>query len=105
MRVERAERAGVDLDGDGCDDPLSIAGNVVAWNGLRFAVGSPEDGDVVLVGDWDCDGIATVAAWRPSSGDLFVFDGWAGPGEGEVLPPARRVSLRPGAGPPTPCRG
>lgn len=90
-----------DVDGDGCDDPLVRTGNVLEWNGLRFSVGEP--GDVVLIGDWDCDGVATAAAWRKADGVAFVFDGWAG--AGEELPAARRVSLRPGGGPPTPCRG
>lgn len=42
--------------------------------GARYAVGDP--GDAVAVADWDCDGIATPAVVRPSSGEVFVFDGW-----------------------------
>jgi hypothetical protein len=107
----------VDVDGDGCPDAVSVTGNVVAWNGLRFSVGPPRSpagdgdgdahGDVVLVGDWDCDGVATVAVWRPAAGVVFVFEGWPGPaGDPDAeLRPARRVSLRPGGGPPMPCRG
>jgi len=99
----KAEVVYEDVDGDGCDEPLVLAGNVVEWNGLRFSVGEP--GDAVLVGDWDCDGVATAAAWREADGVafVFVFDGWAG--AGEELPAARRVSLRPGGGPPVPCQG
>ena len=32
------------------------------------------------MGDWNCDGVATVAVVRPGSGEVFVFDGWAATG-------------------------
>jgi hypothetical protein len=50
----------------------------VSVAGARWTVGEP--GDSVLVGDWNCDGIATVAVLRPASGEVFVFDGWAATG-------------------------
>jgi hypothetical protein len=46
----------------------------VERDGRRFAVGDP--GDLVLVGDWRCDGRQLAAAYRPSTGSLFVFDAW-----------------------------
>jgi eukaryotic-like serine/threonine-protein kinase len=45
---------------------------------LRYQLGEP--GDVLVVGDWDCDGAQTPGLYRPSSGEVFLFDGFAGPG-------------------------
>ena len=47
--------------------------------GTHFRIGRA--GDEVLVGDWDCDGRATPAALRPSTGEIFVFPRWATPGQ------------------------
>lgn len=57
------------------ETPTIVAEGVVQLGGRRFAVGSP--GDVLTVGDWDCDGASTVAVLRPSSGSVYAFDGWA----------------------------
>ncbi|UDY35789.1 hypothetical protein [Dermatobacter hominis] len=57
---------------------LTTDGNTVTVDGRRYRVG--EDGDIVAVSDWDCDGIATPAVLRPSTGTVHVFDGWATPG-------------------------
>lgn len=65
---------GADVDGDGCPEPVSVDGPVVAVDGERWAVGVA--GDVVAVGDWDCDGRATAAVLRPSTGELFTYDAW-----------------------------
>jgi hypothetical protein len=43
----------------------------------RYAVGAP--GDVIALGDWDCDGSVTPALLRTSSGSVFRFDRWATP--------------------------
>jgi hypothetical protein len=58
--------------------PAIVDGNIVAVGDDRYQVGGP--GDQVLLGDWDCDGAQTAALFRPSSGDVFVFDAWATPG-------------------------
>lgn len=50
-------------------------GEVVVFDGRRFAIG--ERGDSVLVGDWDCDGTSTPIALRGSTGEVFVFPRWA----------------------------
>jgi hypothetical protein len=42
--------------------------------GRRYAVGEP--GDVVLLGDWDCDGTASPAVHRPATGQVWRFDAW-----------------------------
>ncbi|OWY59494.1 hypothetical protein B7486_74265, partial [cyanobacterium TDX16] len=36
-----------------------------------------EEGDEVVLGDWDCDGSATPALLRPDAGEVFVFARWA----------------------------
>lgn len=72
-----------DMDGDGC-------ATVAVWeNGTlqatvssgestprRYRLGRPED--VPLLGDWDCDGDATPALYRPSTGEAFYFNEWGG---------------------------
>jgi hypothetical protein len=55
--------------------PAQVEGNQVTMGGRRFQVGAP--GDVVVVGDWDCDGVPTPAVLRPATGSLFVFSDWA----------------------------
>lgn len=45
----------------------------------RWTVGAA--GDVVVIGDWDCDREPTPAVLRPGSGAFYVFDGWAAPGQ------------------------
>jgi len=64
-----------DLDGDGCAGAISVEGTVVTTDAGRFQVG--EDGDEVVLGDWDCDGSSTPALLRPDTGDVFVFERWA----------------------------
>ena len=46
--------------------------------GRRYAVG--ESGDVVVLGDWTCDGVPTPAVLRPETGEVAVFVGWPTPG-------------------------
>ncbi|MBA3654007.1 MAG: hypothetical protein H0W70_07415 [Actinobacteria bacterium] len=41
----------------------------------RWAVG--RSGDVVVAGDWDCDGQDTLALLRPETGAVYVFSRWA----------------------------
>ena len=67
-----------DTDSDGCPEALRWADGVVEAGSERWAVGRP--GDLVATGDWACQGTTTLALLRPGSGEVFVFDGWAGPG-------------------------
>ena len=46
---------------------------------LRWALGRA--GDQVAAGDWGCQGTRTLALFRPSTGEVFRFDGWATPGQ------------------------
>lgn len=63
-----------DVDGDGCVEPVSIDGPRVTVEGTTWRAG--QAGDVAVVGDWDCDGRATVATLRARTGEVFVFDRW-----------------------------
>ncbi|MDH3755091.1 MAG: hypothetical protein OEU32_14570 [Acidimicrobiia bacterium] len=92
----------VDTTADGCADRVSIADGVVTVNDRRYAVGVA--GDRLAVGDWDCDGLATVAVVRPSSGEIFIFDAWAQRGElraplvAHLTRPAAPVAIELGDG-------
>lgn len=94
------EGATSDLDGDGCPDLYRIDGTDVRALGRTFEVG--RRGDHVQVGDWDCDGRATIAVVRPSTGEVFVFGGWNPSGPpvtvraADVVPGA--TSLHAGSG-------
>ena len=79
-----------DHDGDGCPSTIDVDGAVVAVDGVRYAVGAA--GDAVAVDDWDCDGVATPAVVRPSTGEVFVFDGWASPSRQLVVTPVTTVA-------------
>ncbi len=65
---------------------------VVRAGQRRWEVGGPRD--VVVVGDWDCDDVATPAVLRPGSGEVWHYPRWAG--EGEEIVPAL-VTTVPGA--------
>lgn len=69
-----------------------VGGGVVERGGARYGVGEP--GDVLAVGDWDCDGLATVAVVRPTTGAVYVFEGWPEPGRDETV---ERAATVPGA--------
>lgn len=55
-----------------------LVGRTLHAAGSRYRVGKP--GDVVRLGDWDGDGIATPALLRPSSGAVFMFTAWPSAG-------------------------
>lgn len=94
-----------DVDGDGCPEALAIErgsgapptgpatvadATVITAGGVRWRVGEP--GDLVAMGDWDCDGESSAALLRPTSGDVFVFDGWAAPARPLTVLAARRAA-------------
>ncbi len=64
-----------DVDGDGCLDALHYDEGVLESGGQRWAVGRA--GDQVATGDWSCRGNRTIVLLRPSTGEIFRFDGWA----------------------------
>ncbi len=63
-----------DLDGDGCPNAVRIGPGWLEVDQRRYRVGRP--GDELRVGDWDGDGLATVALLRPPAGELWLFPGW-----------------------------
>ena len=63
------------MDGDGCREMVVVDGSTIDAGVARWTLGEP--GDLVTVGDWDCDGEASAALLRPASGDVFVFGTWA----------------------------
>jgi hypothetical protein len=79
-----------DVDGDGCREVLVVSGTTVDAGVARWTLGEP--GDLVAVGDWDCDGQATVALLRPASGDVFLFDTWAALDRPVTVAPTDRVA-------------
>jgi hypothetical protein len=83
--VDGAEVFPADVDARDCSVP-------VAWDGATLLVPRPdgppvryeldaEDGDRMVFGDWNCDGRETPALYRPSSGEVFLFEGFADDGE------------------------
>ncbi|MCY3618376.1 MAG: hypothetical protein OXG40_14450 [Acidimicrobiaceae bacterium] len=71
------------------------AAAVIEHGGRRYAMGAT--GDFVAVGDWDCDGQATAAIVRPSTGGVVLFDTWPGPGGTISLPERWSVDSPTGA--------
>jgi serine/threonine protein kinase len=92
-----------DVDGRGCSLPVRVdeqdddgrptvvitlpdaAGEAAG----RYALAEP--GEVVLVGDFDCDGIETPAVHRPDDGRVLLYDGYG------ALEPTAGPDLDPGA--------
>ncbi len=68
---------------------LAFDRGILEAGAVRYAVGGA--GDVVATGDWDCDGHSTLALLKDQSGQVWVFDAWAGPGQSLVARRAGRV--------------
>lgn len=68
----------LDTDGDGRDESVRIADGrveVETADGQEvYEVGGA--GDQILVGDWDCDGVATPLLYRPDRGLVHRYDAW-----------------------------
>jgi hypothetical protein len=79
-----------DVDGDGCPESVSVLDGMVQAGGQAWTVGAPDD--ALAVGDWDCDGLATPALYRPTTGDVFVFSGWAPAGQSLTEEAVTRVA-------------
>ena len=76
---EVAAALAADIDGDGCDEDVRIDAGIVTSADRHWEVAGTDD--IVVLGDWDCDGRATPAVLRPETGGLWVFSRWAGAGE------------------------
>ena len=74
-----------DLDGDGCEEFVIWSGTLLQvpagpdHAGANYQLGDP--GDELLLGDWNCDRIDTPALYRPSTGEVFLYDEWPAPGQ------------------------
>lgn len=82
---EGAELLQGDFDGDGClsfavRQGVELAAPVDREEDgpRRYRIG--EDGDRLLLGDWNCDLIDTPGLYRPATGEVFYFDAWTEPG-------------------------
>lgn len=86
---------------DGCG-PLTGGGGSFATAAGTWTVGEP--GDIVVVGRWSCDGSALPALLRPQSGQVWIFDRWAGAGadvagrQVATVAGARSLEVVPGPG-------
>jgi hypothetical protein len=86
--------AAADLDGDGCPEPWWTSEGRLHAGGRTYAVGA--SGDLVAVGDWDCDGSATPALVEAGTGGVFLFPEWA-TAEAEVHVDAAGIVPQPQA--------
>lgn len=71
-----------DVDDDGCDEVLTFEEGVLTAGARRWQLGRA--GDIAVTGDWTCTGRRNVTLLRPSSGEVFRFDGWAAAGNDVV---------------------
>jgi hypothetical protein len=79
----------------------TIEGNRISLGNREWLAGAP--GDLVTIGDWNCDGLATPALLRSSTGEIFVFESWPAPGERIAIHAQQRVSSAKRLEPPTGC--
>lgn len=79
----------LDVDGDSCPERVLVDGSSLVVAGVRYRLGQP--GDLLEVGDWDGDGIATPALVRRTTGAVFAFASWPSPGQPLVAHPIARV--------------
>jgi eukaryotic-like serine/threonine-protein kinase len=67
-----------DIEGRGCTVPVAWDGRELtvplrSGEAARYDLDARSD-DILLLGDWNCDGRASPAIYRPGDGQLFVFD-------------------------------
>jgi eukaryotic-like serine/threonine-protein kinase len=76
-QVVRGDTAGIGCLASGvyADGVLTIRLEPTDAAPRRYALGLA--GDRLFLGDWNCDGIATPALLRPSTGETIYFDSWA----------------------------
>lgn len=65
------------------------AGVIVEHRGRRYSIGTA--GDIVVIGDWDCDSEATPALIRPHTGAVVLFDAWPEPNATITMSPRWQV--------------
>lgn len=57
--------------------PATDGSVVIEHQGRRYRIGY--ESDIVVLGDWDCDGETTPAVLRPPTGEIGVFERWPDP--------------------------
>ena len=95
-RTQPTEQPAIDPPPAGDPVPPTVpAGEVtvVSHEGARYRIGEP--GDLVVVGDWDCDGSPTPTVVRPTDGSVWTFASWA--------PAGARVGAEPVGVAPSPA--
>lgn len=68
-----------DVDGDGCVEPIRLSANIASAGDVSWRVG--DEGDLVVLGDWDGDGTDTPGVVRSTTGEVWIYQGWARTGE------------------------
>lgn len=68
---------------------VTVTENRVQLGDLRWVVGAA--GDRVVVGDAGCDGRLDVVVARVGTGEVFLFNGWAAPGDAVSAQPVTAV--------------
>lgn len=101
-RCDLPDPTGPDVDGDGCPEAIELDGRTAVVGPASVTLG--EDGDLVALGDWDCDGVATPGLLRPDTGEVFLFPRWSFEevlevDATEVVPGATSLRAAPGACP------
>ena len=56
-------------------DGRILVARLTGDGGRRRAFRVGEAGDRVLLGDWDCDGVASPAVYRPATGEVLYASG------------------------------
>ncbi len=88
-----------DLDGDGCptavvfDDGFMVVPAPDGGEPQEFRFDAARPGDVLLLGDWDCEGGDSPGFYRPATGEAFEFGGLAAEGEELVALPRRDTGV------------
>ncbi len=70
--------------------PVGWPGGIITTAQGRFRVAAPP-GSIVVLGRWTCSGQALPAVAERSSGDVWLFDSWPGPGQSRTARLVARV--------------
>jgi hypothetical protein len=70
--------------------PVGWPGGIIVTEQGRFRVAAPP-GSIVVLGRWNCSGQALPAVAERSSGDVWLFDSWPGPGQSQTSHLVARV--------------
>lgn len=77
--IDTASDTTIDAATDAVTDTGSAPGVIVKHGGRSYSIGLQDD--LVVLGDWDCDGEVTPAIVRPATGGVVLFESWPGVAE------------------------